>query len=172
MTVWSLCRGQSTEVLIDATNDYYEMRGLCLVNKIPTPIKVLRIARGKITLGYFEKKSTVDYNGVVQGYPIAFDAKETTRKSLPLSNIQDHQIEYLTKFRKQKGIGFFIINYKLYNRFVFLPIETLLENIGKENIQKSIPYSMFGPEWHIELTPNGYLDYLSTLNMYIKRNIA
>ena len=49
-----------------------------------------------ITLAYFEKQSTVDYIGVAQGIPIAFDAKETAGKSLPLQNIHAHQMAFMS----------------------------------------------------------------------------
>ena len=44
-----------------------------------------------ITLAYFDKKSTVDYIGVVQGIPVCFDAKECRTDSFPLQNIHGHQ---------------------------------------------------------------------------------
>ncbi len=38
----------------------------------------------EISKGFFEERSTVDYIGLVQGYPICFDAKETKLKTLPV----------------------------------------------------------------------------------------
>ena len=66
------------EELINYTNEYYREKKLAVVQKIPTPIKPIRMDKdsSQITLAYFEKDSTVDYIGVVQGIPICFDAKE------------------------------------------------------------------------------------------------
>ena len=82
-------RGSSFEEIINFTNERYRQSGLALFQKIPTPITPVRMDEETrtITLAYFEKQSTVDYIGVAQGIPIAFDAKETAGKSLPLQNI-------------------------------------------------------------------------------------
>ena len=76
-------RGSSFEEIINFTNERYRQSGLALFQKIPTPITPVRMDEETrtITLAYFEKQSTVDYIGVAQGIPIAFDAKETAGKS-------------------------------------------------------------------------------------------
>lgn len=76
---------------------------MALIQKVPTPIKPINIDKGKgvITLAYFDQKSTVDYIGVAQGVPLCFDAKETTKESLPLANIHLHQITFMEDFVKQ-----------------------------------------------------------------------
>lgn len=52
----------------------------------------------KITDGFFEAPSTLDYNGIYKGKYIEFDAKETKNKtSFPISNIHRHQIDYVRK---------------------------------------------------------------------------
>ena len=73
-------RGSSLEELINFTNDFYRQKGLALLQKIPTPITPIQVDNQKriIKLAYFDKQSTVDYMGVVQGIPICFDAKETS----------------------------------------------------------------------------------------------
>ena len=75
-------RGSSFEEIINFTNERYRQSGLALFQKIPTPITPVRMDEETrtITLAYFEKQSTVDYIGVAQGIPIAFDAKETAGK--------------------------------------------------------------------------------------------
>ncbi len=96
-------RGSALEDLVNFTNDYYRQRGLALFQKIPTPITPVEVSNEKriITLAYFDKQSTVDYIGVVQGIAVCFDAKETTLKSLPIQNIHPHQLEqYWTDSQK------------------------------------------------------------------------
>lgn len=90
-------RGSSFEEIINFTNERYRQSGLALFQKIPTPITPVRMDEETrtITLAYFEKQSTVDYIGVAQGIPIAFDAKETAGKSLPLQNIHAHQMAFM-----------------------------------------------------------------------------
>ena len=74
MATWNSrgLRGSSLEELINYTNEYYREKKLAVVQKIPTPIKPIRMDKdsSQITLAYFEKDSTVDYIGVVQGIPI------------------------------------------------------------------------------------------------------
>ena len=71
-------RGSVLEETINLTIEKLREQKLALIQKIPTPITPIEIdkATRHITLGYFEKKSTVDYLGVVQGIPVCFDAKE------------------------------------------------------------------------------------------------
>ena len=79
-------RGSTFEELINFTNERYRQSKLALFQKIPTPITPVKMdgESKTITLAYFEKQSTVDYIGVAQGVPIAFDAKETAGKSLQI----------------------------------------------------------------------------------------
>ena len=78
MATWNSrgLRGSALEEFINFSNETYRDKGLALVQKIPTPIKPLKIDKSTstITQAYFEKDSTVDYIGVCQGVPICFDA--------------------------------------------------------------------------------------------------
>ena len=71
-------RGSALEEYINYSNEKYREAGLALIQKIPTPITPIDIDKSTrhITLAYFDKKSTVDYIGAVQGIPVCFDAKE------------------------------------------------------------------------------------------------
>ena len=79
------------------TIDQYRSQGLALIQKVPTPITPIEIDKETrhITLAYFDKKSTVDYIGVVQGIPVCFDAKECSEDTFPLQNIHPHQVEFM-----------------------------------------------------------------------------
>ena len=104
-------RGSFLEELINMTNDKYNDSHLALVQKIPTPITPINIDHKtkQITLAYFDKKSTVDYIGAVQGLPICFDAKECASDTFSLQNIHAHQVEFMKEFEIQGGISFFLI---------------------------------------------------------------
>ena len=101
-------RGQGLEEMLNFVNDIYLQRGLALIQKIPTPITPIEIDKKNrhITLAYFDKKSTVDYIGAVQGIPVCFDAKECAYDRFSLANIHEHQIEFMKSFEEQKGISF------------------------------------------------------------------
>ncbi len=164
-------RGDELEEQINRTNELYNEKGLAVVQKIPTPIKPIRIdsENRTITLAYFEKKSTVDYIGVVQGVAICFDAKETTKNFLPISNIHAHQVAFMEAFSKQGGIAFLIVYFKKFDEYFFLPISELAP-FYKEALnggRKSIPYERFNPKYKIPIEGGLYLHYLKALEQYM-----
>ena len=121
-------RGSELEELINRTNDIYKMRGLALIQKIPTPIIPIRLdGHHHITLAYFGQKSTVDYIGAVQGIPVCFDAKECKKTTFPLSNIHAHQVEFMRDFTKQGGVAFFLLYYTNEDLYYYLPFHKLEE---------------------------------------------
>ncbi|MCI8628385.1 MAG: Holliday junction resolvase RecU [Firmicutes bacterium] len=163
-------RGSALEDLVNFTNDYYRQRGLALFQKIPTPITPVEVSNEKriITLAYFDKQSTVDYIGVVQGIAVCFDAKETTLKSLPIQNIHPHQIAFMKDFQKQNGISFLLVYFSAIDSFYFLPFETLEQywTDSQKGGRKSIPLSAFEEQYHIK-HKNGILQYLDVINTYL-----
>ena len=120
-------RGSTFEELINRTNEIYENSHLCLIQKVPTPITLIRMDEESrhITLAYFDKKSTVDYIGVVQGIPVCFDAKECNTDTFPLQNVHQHQIEFMEKFERQQGIAFLLIHYTKRDTYYYLRFEVL-----------------------------------------------
>lgn len=169
-------RGSTLEELINLTNEKYREHELALIEKIPTPIKPVKLdnKNRNISLAYFDKKSTVDYIGVVQGIPICFDAKETSKDFLPLQNIHEHQIKFMKDFEKQKGISFLIIFFKKYNEYYFLPFKLLNEYFIKSlnGGRKSIPYSAFNHEYLIEGKLGYYVHYLEAIQKHLKETLG
>lgn len=131
MATWNSrgLRGSTLEDFINRTNEKYREKGLALLQKIPTPITPIKIDKENrhITLAYFEKKSTVDYIGVVQGIPVCFDAKECVSDTFPLANIHKHQVTFMEEFEKQGGIAFLILYYSHKNALYYLTYKKLLE---------------------------------------------
>ena len=131
MATWNSrgLRGSTLEDLINRTNELYKEHGLCLVQKIPTPITPIKMNEDhtQITLAYFDQKSTVDYIGAVQGIPVCFDAKECSVDTFALSNIHEHQILFMKDFEGQGGISFIVIYYSHLDRFCYLRFEKLFE---------------------------------------------
>jgi len=138
-------RGSVLEDLINRTNEKYAESGLCLVQKIPTPITPIQIDQQSrhITLAYFEKKSTVDYIGAAQGVPICFDAKENEVDTFPLHNIHDHQVSFMKDFQKQGGIAFLIIYYTHRDLYYYMNIDELSFFLkrAEEGGRKSIAFN-------------------------------
>ena len=164
-------RGSTLEDIINYTNEYFRSVGLGLIQKIPTPITPVEINQENrtITLAYFDKQSTVDYIGVVQGLAICFDAKDTALKSLPIHNIHEHQIKFMEDFQRQKGLSFLIVHFVFCDEYFFLPFDKLkiFWDNAKNGNRKSIPYSAFDKKYQIFNNGGAMLNYLEAINTYL-----
>ena len=122
-------RGSTLEEMVNRTNDWYLERGLALIQKIPTPITPVKMDKEhrQITLAYFDKRSTIDYIGAVQGIPVCFDAKECVAETFPLQNIHEHQVEFMRQFERQDGIAFLLIYYTAKNKLYYMRFQELLK---------------------------------------------
>lgn len=164
-------RGSTLEELINMTNENYRAKGLAVIQKIPTPITPVKTDNlsGNISLAYFERKSTVDYIGAIQGLPVCFDAKETSQKSLPIRNIHEHQVDFMDDFQKQSGLAFIIVNFKMYGECFYLPFEKLkyFWEDAESGGRKSIPYSEFSKKLIIKNKSGFYVHYIETINIYL-----
>ena len=160
-------RGMALENDINVTNEYYIEKGIALIYKKPTPIKITKVNydKSKITEAFFESPSTLDYNGLYKGKYIEFDAKETQSKtSFALANIHNHQLEHIKRVYKLNGVVFLIIRFVLLNETYILMGHDLLEFIDN-NTRKSIPYSYIKEKGYpIELKYIPRLDYLKILD--------
>lgn len=156
-------RGANLESLIEFTNKKYNDDGLCRVDKIATPVKVLELSGGVITKGYFEKKSTVDFVGIVQGVFVAFDAKETALKSLPLKNIHPHQVDFMNDVDAQGGLAFLIVHFTHFDDYFLVPLK-ILNRYYQNSAASCIPHSAMHECIEIELSPDGTLRYIDALN--------
>ncbi len=167
-------RGSTLEEFINLTNQVYREKNLAIIQKIPTPIKPVKIDNENrtITLAYFNEKSIVDYMGVVQGIPVCFDAKETSKGFLPLQNIHQHQLDFMEDFEKQEGIAFMLVYFKMYDEYYYLPFKDILKywQDAKNGGRKSIPYTAFCKKYLIKSTGKFYVHYLEALNTYLKEN--
>lgn len=170
MATWSSrgLRGSTLEDMINHTNEKYLENGLALIQKIPTPITPIRIDKQskRITLAYFEKKSTVDYIGVVQGIPVCFDAKECAVDTFSLQNIHEHQVNFMEAFEKQKGIAFFLIYYTHKDLFYYLPFEMLkiFWDRAVSGGRKSFRMEELNPDYYLPKKSEILVPYLDVLN--------
>ncbi len=130
MATWNSrgLRGSDFEEYINMTNEAYLDAGLALIQKIPTPITPIEIDKSSrhITLAYFDKKSTVDYIGAVQGVPVCFDAKESRTDTFPLANIHPHQVQFMTDFEAQDGVAFLLIYFTQRDRYYYMTYREMM----------------------------------------------
>ncbi|MCR5598667.1 MAG: Holliday junction resolvase RecU [Lachnospiraceae bacterium] len=173
MATWSSrgLRGSAFEEMINRTNEKYRDGGLALVQKIPTPITPIKIDKetSHITLAYFDQKSTVDYIGVVQGYPLCFDAKESATDTFSLQNIHEHQVQFMLDFKKQKGIAFFLINYSKRDTYYYLSIDALMPfwERAKNGGRKSFRFDELDTEWILPKRRDLFVPYLDMVDKYL-----
>ena len=165
-------RGSLFEELIEMTNQLYRQKGLALVQKVPTPITPIAVDNKAhtITQAYFEKKSTVDFIGAAQGFPICFDAKETRQQNLPLRNIHDHQLAFMEDFRRQGGIAFLLVHFITKDEIFLLPGEAIqrAKSTEKAGGRKSIPHKDFDQRLAVKNKSGFPVHYLEAINEYLK----
>ena len=152
--------GKSFERLIEAANRQYLITGMAAIEKQEIATKLIN---GKMI---YSKQGPPDFMGIVRGgRGIAFDAKSTTGKSLPLKNLLDrrHQLEFLRLFEKLGGHAFYLVEFAAVNRVFMLPIGQALQAVKEAETggRKSIPISDF----EFEALPSFHcaLDYLALL---------
>ncbi len=170
-------RGSYLEDLINNTNEKYKEMGLGVVQKIPTPITPIKInPKGKqITLAYFDQKSTVDYIGAVQGYPVCFDAKECKEDRFPLANIHEHQVDFMEHFEKQGGISFFLIFFSQRDVLYYLPFELFKffwDRAKEENGRKSFNFEELNPDYILKMNEGVFVPYLEGIKKDVEERDA
>lgn len=135
-------RGMGLETLIEYANAQYLHKGIANIQKLATPVKVMKLSReGRIRDGWYEKKSTVDFMGDYSGRSVCFEAKSTKEEtSFPLKNFEKHQIEFM---RKWKGASFVLIELSKFREVYFVHYSWIISWWDEMQVggRKSIPYS-------------------------------
>lgn len=171
MATWGTrgLRGSTLEDMINYSIDKYREKNLALIQKIPTPIKPIRIdkATKHITEAYFDQKSTVDYIGVVQGIPVCFDAKECAVDTIPLQNIHEHQVIFMRDFELQGGIAFILLFLSHRDEAYYVPFREILRfwNRAAEGGRKSFLYTELENCYRIKGSHGLTLHFLEQIQM-------
>ena len=170
MATWNSrgLRGSALEEMVNSSNDTYEKNGLAIIQKVPTPITPINIDAKShhITLAYFEKKSTVDYIGAVQGIPVCFDAKECHEETFPLHNIHEHQMEFMRRYEEQGGVAFFLLHFTTTDLFYYLRLSEA-EKFWKrmeDGGRKSFRMDELEEKWFFKSGNGLFIPYLDKLN--------
>ena len=131
----------------------------------PTPIKIDKDS-SQITLAYFEKDSTVDYIGIVQGVPICFDAKECATDTFSMRNIHEHQIHFMSDFEKQDGVSFLVIMFTGRNKLYYMRFSELKGYLERtENGHpNNFKYDELDPKYFIDAKGGALVHYLEPLS--------
>lgn len=114
-------RGRQLEGMLIRTHQFYERSGIASVEKIPnafvfcneiewqrikSPALKARTADGKPLK---REKTDCDFKGHARGFGVAFDAKEFSGASIPLTNFKPHQVLRLFTFARTGGCAGFMI---------------------------------------------------------------
>ncbi|WP_242255057.1 Holliday junction resolvase RecU [Bacillus cereus group sp. BfR-BA-01379] len=162
-------RGMHFEKLINLSNEMYQREGVALINKRATPVKVLKSAGGRVLNGFYEAKSTVDYDGVYKGRAVAFEAKSTQSLTrFDLSNIAQHQLDYLEKAEKMGAVCFFLIEFSKDQTVFLVPASVVQSYVrmshqpnGKKSISRA-DFDIYG--YLVEQTERAPVDYLQYID--------
>ena len=161
-------RGSTLEDLVNRTNERLREKNLALIQKIPTPITPVKIDKEHrhITLAYFEKQSTVDYIGAIQGIPVCFDAKECVAETFPLQNIHEHQVKFMDDFEKQGGIAFLLLYYSAKNQLYYMRFSELkvFWERALEGGRQSFRMEELDARFFMDMQGGFYIPYLDALN--------
>ena len=160
-------RGSALEKLINISNDQYLEKNLALIQKVPTPITPITIDKESrhITLAYFDRKSTVDYIGAVQGIPVCFDAKECADDTFSLQNLHPHQVSFMEQFEKQRGVAFLIIYYTVRDEMYYMPFRDIKRfwDRAAEGGRKSFRFEEIDQNFRIEPHDGILVPYLDMI---------
>ncbi|PFJ70664.1 Holliday junction resolvase RecU [Bacillus cereus] len=162
-------RGMAFEKLINLANEMYQREGLALINKRPTPVKVLKSKGGRVLNEFYEAKSTVDYDGVYKGRAIAFEAKSTENPTrFDLKNIAQHQLDYLEKAERMGAVCFFLIEFSKDKSVFLVPLTVIQSYVrmshqpkGKKSISRA-DFDIYG--YLLDQTERAPVDYLQYID--------
>lgn len=175
MTVYTGKRGQAFENTLDYTNQIYKRQSRCLIHKRPTPVKVLKSNGKRVLSGFYEAKSTVDYDGIYKGRAIVYEAKSTAEKRFDLKLVQNHQIEYLQAAEDQGAVSFLIVEMRATRSVLILTNAMIQKYIkdAKKGGRKSIPLGDLEVYGYPVKSQNGVpLDYLSVVDQLLEAMTA
>jgi recombination protein U len=163
-------RGMSFEKRIETTNEFYKIKGVGVIQKIPTPTRNIK---GRIV---YAEQSTVDFMGAYIQHddyinqeiaiPVAFEAKETSSETnFPLTKrykgrdvetILEHQREFLKKW---PGHGFVLINFSERGECYAVDVDFIEQYYLAmyKGGRKSIPIADFMERWKVD--PDDYLGH-------------
>lgn len=167
-------RGMALEQLINYTNRIYYQRGMAVINKRPTPVKIVKTKGTRVLSAYLEAPSTVDYEGCYQGHSLQFEAKATKiRTSFPLKNFHEHQVQHMMSCDRAGAITFTIVEFTSLHKIFYLPGQMLFMawDMAKAGRKHSIPLDDFERECYEVKSSRGVpLDYLAVVDEYVKQH--
>lgn len=133
-------RGKAFESAVSESCLIYRRRGLAYITQHRAPSRVV-VGRDSLPrrIGF---AGPVDFTGVAQGIPVAFDAKSTGEPRLDQHMIAQHQLEELLGWQRAGGVGFLLVEIQR-KWLVAVTAELYLVLLGKRG---SVPMRAFADE--------------------------
>lgn len=156
-------RGMSFQTEINAINSGYEFMGIALIYEVPTPCKIVNV-KGKATI--IKQKSVVDYLGLWKAHgALAIEAKSTKEPSWALSNLQQHQLDFLVRWERCGGIAGVLLRFETVRRTYWIPLAEMQHYIERAiwGGRKSISMAELPERLLVKTTKRCSLDYLATI---------
>lgn len=165
-------RGMALESLLEHTNASYIAQRRAIVQKIPTPVKIMRTLRAGKVEGFLERASTVDYVGIYRGRALAFEAKSTKEMHrFPLSNFHEHQVEFLRTWESQGGIAFAIVEFVKQDIRFYVPSKLIVTAWDKAKTgAKSITFNELNLTCYECKSKGVAVDYLSVVDLILDKH--
>ncbi|WAN63081.1 Holliday junction resolvase RecU [Candidatus Phytoplasma rubi] len=167
--------GSNLEKDINLTNLFYQDKKIALIYKKEILIKVIKVdyssrQRAKIIEVYYHSKSfylIIKDFIVVNIYVLMLKKLIIKLIFLYLIYPHQHQIQKLQLIEKFNGIAFFIIHFKIKNKYFYLQID-FLNNYIQNSKMKSINYKIFEENlYQIPLAYSPIINYLKIVNNFI-----
>lgn len=119
----SRASGEYFEGMISAACRFYEERGICVIEKTPEPMKVLKPydrRRGQF-ICCFAKQAQPDFKGVLMDSTmVLFDAKHTDKEKIMRSVVTEEQEECFERYMKLGAMCFLVVSIGL-DKFYRVP---------------------------------------------------
>ncbi|MFD1777046.1 Holliday junction resolvase RecU [Paenibacillus rhizophilus] len=160
-------RGMAFEGFLEYSNELYSKRDIAIIKKRPTPIKVIQMRGGRITDAVFEKKSSVDFDGIYRSRRLDFEAKDVEDLvRFDLSRVEDHQYEHLERSHRHGSLTFILVHFGR-NRVTYLLPFTALRKYKRAAAgggRKSISLDDFEIEGYEVRSGRVPVDYLAVVD--------
>jgi hypothetical protein len=127
--------GSAAEALLEAQHQLARARGLAYVTKRPTPVRITRVDRGRVS-GFFERSPGVDYCGVMRGgRAIYAEAKACHAGSFALRELESEQVLELDLVASLGALAYLIV--------VWTPTtQTARSILGGQPVVCAIPWQL------------------------------
>ena len=149
-------KGKNLENAVCRTNMVYRKNKQAFIVFQGTPVNITNS-------GAMLNKGSPDYVGILNGGQyLVFDAKECGSKtSFPLSNIKDHQYEFVKLADEMGGLAFFLIHFYKMDKLYKVPLSfvKIYWEQWSSGGRASIPIKDFEDKWlvciqdYLELKP-------------------